>query len=91
MKGSNLTDDASIKLSVGHLIVLWNLISNKLSCEPINDNFTEEEKRAVWAFEDLCEYELVKHGHGSKPKHDWDELITKAQEFCKTLPAEFLD
>jgi len=83
--------DASIKLSVGHLIVLWNLISDKLSGSPLNEEFIEEEKRAIWALEDLFEKELLAHGYGAKPSEEWDSLIAKAKEYCKALPAEFLD
>ena len=91
MTQEDFDKEATIKVSIGHLILLWNLLSDKLSCEPLNKNFTEEEKRAIWALEDLCENELVKHDYGEKPAEEWDALINKAREFCKALPAEFLD
>ncbi|GAB2198952.1 hypothetical protein [Sessilibacter sp. MAH4] len=83
--------NTSINLSLGHLIVLWNLISDKLSGTPQNETFSEEEKRAIWALEDLCEKELLAHGYGAKPYEEWDSLIAKAKEYCKALPAEFLE
>jgi hypothetical protein len=91
MSGEDLTKEASIKLSVGHLLIVWDILSNKLSGSPINNMFTEEEKRAIWALEDLCEQELVNNGITSKPEKEWNQLIGRATEFVKTIPAEFLD
>lgn len=91
MSQDQFDKNTSINLSLGHLIVLWNLLSVKLSGTPLNNEFSEEEMRAIWALEDLCEKELLAHGYGAKPSEEWDSLIAKAKEYCKALPAEFLD
>ena len=91
MSIDDLNTETSLELPAGHLLVLWDLLSNKLSCCPLNDGFTEEEKRAIWALEDLCEQELAKKGFSARPEKEWDQLIERATEFVKTVPAEFLD
>jgi len=91
MSNEDLSTETSLKLSAGHLLVVWDLLSNKLSCCPLNDEFTEEEKRAIWALEDLCEQELGEKGFVARPEKEWNQLIERATEFVKTVPAEFLD
>jgi hypothetical protein len=65
--------------------------SNRLSETPYKDIFSEEEKRALWALEDLCENELVRNGVETRPEQEWNKLISQATEFVKTIPAEFLE
>ncbi len=75
----------------GHLLLVWEVLSNKISCKPINKQFSEIERRAIWALEDLFENTLVENGCGAMPKEDWDALIEKAGEYVKSLPVEFLN
>lgn len=91
MSDENLNKEASLKLPLGHLLIVWEILSNKLSCLPINDEFTEQEKRAIWALEDLCEQELINNGLTEKTDKEWEQLVERATEFVKTIPAEFLD
>lgn len=91
MSDEDLSREASLKLPVGHLLIIWNILSEKLSGSPLNEEFTEEEKRAIWALEDLCENELTNNGITSKPEKEWNQVIERATEFVKTIPAEFLD
>jgi len=91
MSDEELNKEVSVKLSLGHLLIVWDILSNKLSGAPLNDEFTEEEKRAIWALEDLCEQELDNNGIRSKSDKEWNQLIEKATEFVKTIPTEFLD
>ena len=78
------------KISLGHVVVMWEILSEKLSGTPIIDEFTEDEKRAIWALEDLYERTLVNKGCTQK-SDDWAELLTKSREFIKTIPTDFLD
>ncbi|WP_137971831.1 hypothetical protein [Pseudomonas sp. F(2018)] len=87
----DLSKEVQVQLPLGHLLMMWDILSSKLSCVPINEFFTEEEKRAVWSLEDLFERALVESGVSSRPQPEWDELIGRAREFAKTLPADFLD
>jgi hypothetical protein len=91
MSDINLAEKAAIELSVGHLLLVWHVLSDKLSGSPLNEAFSEEEKRAIWALEDLCEDALTASGVTSKPQNEWDRLIDMAREHVKTISVEFLD
>jgi len=91
MSDEDLSKDASIKLPIGHLLIVWDILSRKLSGSPINDEFTDEEKRAIWALEDLCENELVNNGITGKAEKEWNQVIERATEFVKTIPIDFAD
>lgn len=49
MTDDNLVKEATIKLPVGHLIIVWDVLSNKFSECQNSYSFTEEEKRAIFA------------------------------------------
>jgi hypothetical protein len=91
MDTAKLKTQATLNLPVGLLLIVWDLLANRLSETPYKTEFSEEEKRAIWALEDLCENELVRKGFEGRPKEDWDKLIQEATEFVKTIPGEFLD
>lgn len=91
MPNEDLSKETSINLPTGHLLVVWYILSNKLSCSPIVDEFSEEEKRAIWALEDLCEEELIRNGITGKHEKEWSQFVERAAEFVKTVPAKYLD
>lgn len=91
MTNLNLQKEVTLTLSLGHLLMVWNILSNKVSCSPFNHNFSEEEKRTIWALEDLCETGLINNGIESLPENEWNQLIESARDFVKTLPVEFVD
>ena len=91
METKGLDTKVTLNLPAGHLLVVWDVLSNRLADTNYKDAFTEEEKRAIWALEDLCEQELVRKGFGSRPQEDWDHLMEQATEFVKTVHADFLD
>ena len=91
MSDENIIKEASIKLPIGHLLIIWEVLTSKLSGSPDNDAFTEEEKRAMWALEDLCEKELIRNGLIGESDIEWEQLIERATEFVKTIPCEFLE
>lgn len=90
MDHEELNKPATLHLPIGHLLVVWDVLSNRLSETTYKDVFTEEEKRAIWALEDLCENELVRNGLGARPEQEWSKLMSQATEFVKTISAEFL-
>lgn len=90
MTGENFDKKTSIELTVGHLLVLWNIAANRLSELHIAEKFTAEEKRAIWVFEDLCEQELINQRIEGRPAQEWDALIKRALEYVQSLPVEFL-
>jgi hypothetical protein len=91
MSSEDMTRNANIELSMGHLLVVWDVLSNKLSGSPCLDLFTEEEKRAIWALEDRCEQVLVQHGFTGRFEAEWDALINEARTHVKSIPADFLE
>jgi hypothetical protein len=86
-----LDKQATLHLPIGHLLVVWDVLSNRLPETTYKEVFSEEEKRALWALEDLCENELVRNGFGARPEQEWNKLISQAAEFVNTIPAEFLE
>ena len=91
MSGDNLNKETTVKMPAGHLLVIWKILSEKLSSSYLDDEFTDEEKRAIWGLEDLCEKELISQGFSSRPEKEWNELMERATEFVKTIPVDFLD
>lgn len=91
MESKGLNTPATLRLPIGHLLVVWDVLSNRLPETNYKETLTETEKRAVWALEDLCEQALVSAGFGSRPEKDWDALMAAAAEFVKSIPAEFVD
>ncbi len=91
MDNKELRKLTTLHLPAGHLLIVWDVLSNKLSQTPYKDEFSEEEKMAIWALEDLCENELVRNGFGARPEDEWNTLMNQAAEFVKTIPVEFLD
>ena len=91
MENDNLTGSASLTLSLGHMLVVWDILANKLSGTPFIESLSEGEKRAIWALQDFCERCLVKNGISSRPKPEWDALVDAAKEHVRSIPVDFLD
>ena len=91
MSKEDLSKSASLNLPIGHLIVVWDILSNKLAGSPTNGIFTEEEKRAIWALQDLCENVLIENEVTSMPEPEWNALVKRAIEFVKSIPVDYLD
>jgi len=87
----DLTKKIPLNISLGHLLLVWEVLSNKISCDPFNKQLSEIERRAIWALEDLCENTLVENECGAMPKKDLETLIKKAGEHVKSISVEFLD
>ena len=79
------------EMTLGHVLVLWEILSNNPSFENLRNKFSEDEARAIWAFQDICENELIKQDVGPKPEEQWNELVQKALKHVNTIPVEFLD
>ena len=90
MNQDDLTKDATIQLSAGHLLVVWDVLANKATESGLIDALTEEERRAIWALQDLCERSLTDAGICAKPETEWETLMKAAREHVKTVPVEFL-
>jgi hypothetical protein len=88
MTTEDLTKEVQLNLSIGHLLVVWEVLANKLAGSAVLDSYGEEERRAIWALQDLVEVALGANGISSRPKPDWDRLIQAAREHVKHLPVE---
>lgn len=91
MKDEDLTKEAQLKMSVGHLIAAWDIFSNKLSGTDFLNSLSEDEKRALWALEDLLERTLIENGILSRLAPEWDRLVQAAKLHVKTIPVDFLN
>ncbi|MEW8201906.1 MAG: hypothetical protein AB2697_22845 [Candidatus Thiodiazotropha endolucinida] len=91
MENIDLSEKSSIELTNGHLLMVWHILSEKLTGLTQYSKLSKNEIRAVWALEDICEKQLIKNGFTGKPKNEWEELIEKAAVHVEALPVEFLD
>jgi hypothetical protein len=91
MAPDNLDQTSDLTLSTGHLLVIWDVLANKLSGSPFMDELSPEERRAMWSLQDLCEKALGEAGVAPRPEPEWNALMAAARAHVKTIPAEFLD
>jgi hypothetical protein len=91
MASEDLTSRINLPLSLGHLIAAWDILANKLSGTSFMESLTEDEKRAVWALEDLCERSLVENGVSSRPEAEWNALVDAAKAHVRSTPVEHLE
>ncbi len=91
MNTDDLAKEVSVKLSVGHLLLVWDVLANKLAGSPVLDTYGPEEQRAIWVLQDLCELALEENGVIPRPEADWNRLIQAAREHVKHIPVEFDD
>ena len=91
MNTDDLGKEVPVKLSVGHLLLVWDVLANKLAGSPVLDTYGAEEQRAIWALQDLCELTLEENGITPRPEADWNRLMQAAREHVKQMPIEFDD
>jgi hypothetical protein len=80
-----------VQIPLGHLLLAWDVLSEKFSDLHSNDSLSEEEKRAIWGLVDLLENTLVANGVTSRSQAEWSLLIDQAKQYMKTLPVDFLE
>ena len=91
MTHENLRKPVPLSISAGHLVVLWDVLSNKLSGSIFMDSLTEEERRALWAAQDLFELALQGNGVSARPAVEWERLVKAARAHVSQLPVEYRD
>lgn len=91
MEKVDLSEKSSIELTNGHLLLVWHVLSEKLSGLNQYKELSENEIRAVWALEDICEKRLVNNGITTMPKDEWEKLIENAAIHVSKLPVEYLE
>ena len=91
MEAEDFPKETSIKITLGHLLLAWEDLSDKFSDLQSHDSLSEEERRAIWGLADLLESSLAENGVNGKPQAEWAMLISKAKEYMKTVPVDFLE
>ena len=91
MEAEDFSTEISIKITLGHLLFAWEVLSNKFSELQSHDSLSEEERRTIWGLADLLENSLVENGVTGMPPAEWAEIISKAKEYMKTVPVDFLE
>jgi hypothetical protein len=91
MSDEDFSREVSVRITLGHLLLAWEVMSSKFSDLGANESLSEEERRAVWGLADLLEKALVEHGITGRPQVEWETLIFKANAYIKNVPVDFLD
>ncbi len=87
----DLTKEAQLNMSVGHLIAAWDIFSNKLAGTDFLNSLNEDEQRAIWALEDLFESTLLENGVSSRPATEWERLVQAAKLHVRTIHVDVLN
>lgn len=91
MVEEDLEKEESLTVTTGHLIYLWDLVSKKIASAPLNEHFTETEKHAIWALEDILERKLINCNIGARPEAEWEALVQRAGDMVKAFPLDCID
>ena len=83
--------ELTVDLTVGHVLVLWDLLQGKLSQLHKTHELSDGEKRALWALEDICEESLISAGYSSLPPSDWEDVVKEARKYAESIPADYVD
>ena len=81
----------SLKLTLGHVLVLWDLLQGKLAQVSTTQELGPGQTRALWAFEDICERALIANGLSSRPDKEWSKIVGAAEKFAESIPADYVD
>jgi hypothetical protein len=68
MTTEDLTTEVPLKISLGHLLLVWDILANKLPGSPVLEDIGDDEQRAMAALQDLCENTLQANGIAGRPK-----------------------
>jgi hypothetical protein len=87
----DLTQAVTLEMSLGHVIVMWEVLANKLSTSALSSALRPEELRSLRAAQDLFERSIAAHGITPRPQMEWDQLVSSACEHVARLPIEYED
>ena len=91
MKVEKLTGHVRMSLPLGHVVLIWEILSNRLECESCIGSLEDAEKRAMWALEDLCERKLEERGVAALRVGEWEKLVDAAKLLAKDFPIRYTD
>lgn len=81
----------NVELSLGHVLMLCQTLSDRLSALREYETWTEEERRAVWALQDTLNRALARLGYDVMSSEEWDSLLAQAQKHMYDIHVECLD
>lgn len=81
----------NVELSLGHVLMLCQTLSDRLSALREYETWMEEERRAVWALQDTLDRALARLGYDVMPSEEWDSLLAQAQKHMYDIHVECLD
>lgn len=91
MTPEDFAKQTPVSISAGHLMVLWDVLANKLAGSKFFDALGEQEQVALWAAQDLFEHVLDEIGISSRPTKEWERLMEAARAHAGQLPVEYPD
>jgi len=91
MKAEDLSKETTVKITLGHLLLAWEVLSDKFSDLRSSGNLSEEEMRAIWGLADLLEKALIGNGISGRSQEEWKSLVSSATNFIRSVPVDFLD
>jgi hypothetical protein len=86
---ADLSKKVPLNLSLGHLLVVWEILSNKLPGSPFFEALGAEEQRALFALQDLSDRVLLENGISALPMEEWDRLVQSAREHVASIPIDY--
>lgn len=90
-EASLLKKESQLTVSLGLMLVLWDVLTNRLAGSAALAALNPNERRALWVLEDLCEAAIAEKGVRPLPADQWEQLMTLAREHVRKLPVEFSD
>lgn len=91
MNAEEFSKEVPLKITLGHLLLAWEVMANKFSDLRSSESLSEDERRAIWALADLLENALVENGVDGRPQAEWEQLVSQAKQYIRTVPVDFLD
>ncbi len=91
MSDQKLDCVVSLDLTLGHVLVLWDLLQGKLAQVHSTHELSLGQKKAIWALEDICEEALIENGLSSRPEVEWNALVQAADKYAESIPADYVD
>jgi hypothetical protein len=85
---ADLTKDVLLNVSLGHLLVDSDILSNKLPGSPFFESLRAEEQRSLFALQDLSDRVLLENGINALPREEWDRLIQSARAHVESIPID---
>jgi hypothetical protein len=91
MNTEDFSKEVPVKITLGHLLLAWEVMANKFSDLRSNESLSEDERRAIWGLADLLEKTLIENGIDGRPQAEWENLVSQAKIYIRSVPVDFLE